>query len=106
MVLKKRFFRWGVANISLSLVNNAGVALEATNPLPVHLTSEETWDKTLRVNAKSVFLGCKYVITQMLAQEPHDSGDRGWIVNISSIYGLVGGADNRKFFLSLPLLLV
>jgi len=48
------------------------------------------------VNAKSVFLGCKYVITQMLAQEPHESGDRGWIINISSIYGLVGGADNRK----------
>lgn len=55
------------------------------------------------VNAKSVFLGCKYVITQMLAQELHESGDRGWIVNISSIYGLVGGGDNREFFLFLLL---
>jgi NAD(P)-dependent dehydrogenase (short-subunit alcohol dehydrogenase family) len=79
------------------LVNNAGIAVEATNPAPVHLTAEETWDKTMLVNAKSVFLGCKYVITQMLAQEPHESGDRGWIVNISSIYGMVGGADNRKY---------
>ena len=26
----------------------------------------------------------------MLAQDPHPSGDRGWIINISSIYGLVG----------------
>jgi NAD(P)-dependent dehydrogenase (short-subunit alcohol dehydrogenase family) len=26
----------------------------------------------------------------MLAQEPHSSGDRGWVINISSIYGLVG----------------
>lgn len=36
----------------------------------------------------------------MLAQESHESGDRGWIVNISSIYGLVGGGDNRKFLLA------
>jgi NAD(P)-dependent dehydrogenase (short-subunit alcohol dehydrogenase family) len=49
------------------------------------------------VNAKSVFLGCKYAIIQMLVQEPHESGDRGWIVNISSIYGVVGGGDNREY---------
>lgn len=52
------------------------------------------------VNAKSVFLGCKLVITQMLAQDPHKSGDGGWIINISSIYGLVGGGDNRESLLS------
>lgn len=83
--------------MSFSLVNNAGIAIEATNPAPIHLTSEAAWDKTMLVNAKSVFLGCKYAIIQMLAQEPHESGDRGWIVNISSIYGIVGGADNRKY---------
>jgi NAD(P)-dependent dehydrogenase (short-subunit alcohol dehydrogenase family) len=78
------------------MVNNAGVAVEAQNPQPIHTTTEQTWDLTMRVNAKSVFLGCKYAITQMLEQEPHESGDRGWIINISSIYGLVGGLDNRK----------
>jgi NAD(P)-dependent dehydrogenase (short-subunit alcohol dehydrogenase family) len=78
------------------MVNNAGIAIEARDPQPIHTTTEETWDLTMRVNAKSVFLGCKYAITQMLAQEPHSSGDRGWIINISSIYGLVGGLDNRK----------
>jgi NAD(P)-dependent dehydrogenase (short-subunit alcohol dehydrogenase family) len=78
------------------MVNNAGIAVEARDPQPIHTTTEETWDLTMRVNAKSVFLGCKYAITQMLAQEPHSSGDRGWIINISSIYGLVGGLDNRK----------
>lgn len=86
------------------LVNNAGIALEATNPVPIHLTSEETWDKTMLVNAKSVFLGCKTIITQMLAQELHESGDRGWIVNISSIYGLVGGGHNRETLFSHSLL--
>ncbi|KAE9976238.1 hypothetical protein EG328_002717 [Venturia inaequalis] len=83
-----------------NLVNNAGISIEATNPAPIHLTSEQTWDKTMLVNAKSVFLGCKLVITQMLAQDPHKSGDGGWIINISSIYGLVGGGDNRESLLS------
>jgi NAD(P)-dependent dehydrogenase (short-subunit alcohol dehydrogenase family) len=78
------------------MVNNAGIAVEARDPQPIHTTTEETWDLTMRVNAKSVFLGCKYAVTQMLAQEPHSSGDRGWIINISSIYGLVGGANNRE----------
>ena len=42
------------------------------------------------VNGKSVWLGCKAAITQFLAQPPHPSGDRGWIINLSSIFGLVG----------------
>lgn len=62
----------------------------------LHLTDEATWDTTMRVNAKSVFLGCKYALTQMLLQEPHSSGDRGWIINISSIMGMIGGPENRK----------
>lgn len=51
----------------------------------------------MRVNVKSVFLGCKYALAQMLAQEPHASGDRGWIVNISSIMGMIAGPENREF---------
>lgn len=52
----------------------------------------------MAVNTKSVFLGCKYACAQMVKQEAHASGDRGWIVNISSIYGLVGGVRNCKSF--------
>mgnify|MGYP002717845454 FL=1 len=81
---------------SLSLVNNAGISIEAQTPAVLHLTDEATWDTTIRVNAKSVFLGCKYALTQMLAQEPHSSGDRGWIINISSIMGMIGGPENRE----------
>lgn len=77
-------------------MNNAGVALEARTPALCHLTDESTWDTTMRVNAKSVFLGCKYALAQMLQQDPHPSGDRGWIINMSSILGLVAGPDNRK----------
>ncbi|CAG8933985.1 unnamed protein product [Penicillium salamii] len=78
------------------LVNNAGVAIEAHSPSVLHLTDEATWDTTMQVNAKSIFLGCKYALTQMLAQEPHSSGDRGWIINISSIMGIVGGKESRE----------
>jgi NAD(P)-dependent dehydrogenase (short-subunit alcohol dehydrogenase family) len=77
-------------------VNNAGISTEARHPAVCHLTDENVWDLTLSVNAKSVFLGCKYAIEQMLKQEPHSSGDRGWIVNIASIMGLIGGPENRK----------
>lgn len=50
----------------------------------------------MAVNGKSIWLGCKYVIGQMLKQEPHSSGDRGWIINLSSIFGLVGSRIARK----------
>jgi NAD(P)-dependent dehydrogenase (short-subunit alcohol dehydrogenase family) len=74
------------------LVNNAGISIEAgREPLRVHETPEDWWDVTMAVNAKSVFLGCKYVAAQMLQQDKSASGDRGWIINISSIFGLVGG---------------
>jgi NAD(P)-dependent dehydrogenase (short-subunit alcohol dehydrogenase family) len=42
-------------------------------------TSEESWDRTLRVNLKSMFLMCKQVIRPMKEQQS------GAIVNISSI---------------------
>ncbi|KAK9857126.1 hypothetical protein MYU51_021773 [Penicillium brevicompactum] len=77
------------------LVNNAGIGIESHTPAVLHLTDEANWDATMRVNTKSIFLGCKYALTQMLAQEPHSSGDRGWIINISSILGIVGGLKHH-----------
>ena len=76
-------------------MNNAGISLEARSPAACHLANEDVWDTTMRVNAKSVFLGCKYAIAQMLKQEPHPSGDRGWIINMSSIMGIVATQDHR-----------
>jgi NAD(P)-dependent dehydrogenase (short-subunit alcohol dehydrogenase family) len=74
------------------MVNNAGVALEASHPraLRIHETPDETYDQTMKVNSRGVWLGCKYATKQMLEQEPHTSGDRGWIINMSSTLGLVG----------------
>ena len=62
----------------------------------IHETSEDEWDRVMGINARSVFLGSKYAIIQMLKQEPHASGDRGWIINIASIGGLVGIATARE----------
>ena len=63
------------------LVNNAGVIPSRETVLD---TREEDWDKTLRVNAKGVFLMSRAVIPGMIRQ------GGGAIVNMSSVAGLVG----------------
>lgn len=68
-----------------------------------HETDEDLWDTTMRINSKSVFLGCKYALAQMMTQDLHSTGDRGWIINISSIMALIGGSVNRTPALLSPL---
>ncbi len=63
------------------LVNNAGVIPSRETVVD---TREEDWDKTLRVNAKGVFLMSRSVIPGMIRQ------GGGTIVNMSSVAGLVG----------------
>ena len=72
------------------MVNNAGIGLEARSFVPIHETSDSTFDTTMSVNSRGVFLGCKYAARQMITQDPYPSGDRGWIINIASVAGLVG----------------
>ena len=73
------------------MVNNAGIGGTEHHGM-VHEMTEETWDNVMNINSRSVFLGCKYACAQFMTQEPHASGHRGWIVNTSSIMGLVGQA--------------
>jgi len=75
------------------MANNAGIGETETHG-QIHEMSEDTWDKVMSVNSRSVFLGCKYAIAQFLQQDPHPSGHRGWIVNTASIMGLVGQMVN------------
>jgi len=66
------------------LVNNAGIA--GANK-PTHELTEAEWDRVQSVNVKGVFLCTKHAI-------PHlKRAGGGSIVNLSSIYGLVGAAD-------------
>ena len=72
------------------MVNNAGIAPEsAKGIIPVNESDEAVFDLTMRVNTRSVFLGCKWAGRQMMKQDPHPSGDRGWIINTASTLGLV-----------------
>lgn len=66
------------------LVNNAGIA--GANK-PTHEITEAEWDAVQAVNVKGVFLCTKHVVPSMLLT------GRGSIINLSSIYGLVGAAD-------------
>jgi NAD(P)-dependent dehydrogenase (short-subunit alcohol dehydrogenase family) len=62
------------------LCNNAGIGVAAV----CHETSEADWDRTMAIDLKGVFLGCKYAIPHMLRQ------GAGVICNTSSVAGQVG----------------
>jgi NAD(P)-dependent dehydrogenase (short-subunit alcohol dehydrogenase family) len=66
------------------LVNNAGIA--GANK-PTHEITEAEWDRVQAINVKGVFFCTKHVIPHM------KRAGAGSIINLSSIYGLVGGAD-------------
>lgn len=72
------------------MVNNAGIGIESREKKPIHETPDSTFDATMSVNSRGVFLGSKYAAKQMINQDPFASGDRGWIINIASAAGLVG----------------
>lgn len=71
------------------MVNNAGVF---TRLSPIHETTEEEYDFTMQVNAKGVWHGCQQAVIQFLKQ-----GSGGKIVNIVSIGGLVGLANEPAY---------
>jgi NAD(P)-dependent dehydrogenase (short-subunit alcohol dehydrogenase family) len=66
------------------LVNNAGIA--GANK-PTHELTEAEWDQVQAINVKGVFFCTKHAIPHM------QRAGHGSIINLSSIYGLVGAAD-------------
>lgn len=74
------------------MINNAGVTAQdpKTERGRTHETDERLFNTGFDVNVKGVWLGIKYATAQMLKQEPHSSGDRGWIISLCSILGVVG----------------
>lgn len=66
------------------LVNNAGIA---GVDKPTHEISQAEWEALMNVNVTGVFLCTKHAISHML------QGSGGSIINMSSIYGLVGAGD-------------
>lgn len=66
------------------LYNNAGVVLP--NDVGVVETDEETWDRTMAINLKGVWLGCKFGIPAII-----ESGG-GSIINVASFVAMMGAA--------------
>ncbi|WP_322056318.1 glucose 1-dehydrogenase [Paraburkholderia sp. J63] len=67
-----------------ALVNNAGI--EGAN-VPTHEITLEQWRQVMDVNVTGVFLCTKYAIPAL------QQAGGGAIVNVSSMYGIVGGPD-------------
>lgn len=73
------------------LVNNAGIA--GANK-PTHEVTEAEWDLVQAVNVKGVFFCTKHAIPFM------KKAGRGSIINLSSIYGLIGAPDSPPYHAS------
>ena len=70
------------------LVNNAGVAIPLTRLADY---TEEAWDRVFRINIKGMFHCTHAVLPGMVAR------GYGSIVNISSIWGITGGAGEVPY---------
>lgn len=70
------------------LVNVAGGSGRKWGDGPTDACTLEGWEKTLALNLDSVFYCCKFALQIMLLNQ------KGTIVNISSVLGMVGGDDD------------
>jgi len=83
-VVQTAVSQFGGLNI---LINNAGTGARFT----VEETTTEVWDAQMDVHAKGAFLGAKYAIPEMR------KAGGGVILNVSSIYGLVGSPASTAY---------
>lgn len=77
--------RWGRLDV---LVNNAGIYDGYADCLS---TSEALWTRVLAVNLTGAFLCCKRALAEMVPRE------RGRIINIASVGGLLASADGTSY---------
>lgn len=75
-----------LAHVS-ALVNNAGIGDQSA---PTLAQDVHAFDRVLSVHLRGSFLMSKEVIAQMRIQARNSAGERGSIVNISSIAGMAG----------------
>ena len=74
------------------LVNNAGIIIQK----PLNETSLEEWRRAMAVNLDSVFLGTK-IASQEIMKRSANSSISGSIINMSSVAGIVGIANNSSY---------
>lgn len=93
-VVQETVGRFGELDI---LANIAGVSGRRSNTGRAPKTDDTTledWDRVMSINSTGVFLGAKHAIGPM-----RDAGG-GSIINISSIYGLVGSPHSAAYHAS------
>jgi NAD(P)-dependent dehydrogenase (short-subunit alcohol dehydrogenase family) len=78
------------------LVNNAGI-VHAAEFLDL---AEEDFDRVLRVNLKGAFLCAQAAARQMTRQAPRANGERGVIVNMSSVNAVLAIANQVPYTVS------
>lgn len=69
------------------MVNNAGTGVAGN----VAEQTEDEWDRIMNVNAKGAFFGCKHAVHRMLPC------NRGCIINIASVAGMVGVSNRAGY---------
>jgi NAD(P)-dependent dehydrogenase (short-subunit alcohol dehydrogenase family) len=68
-----------------AVYNVAGISARRYGDGPLHEMTLEGWETSIAHNVTSQFLVCRAAIRQMLAQEPLANGQRGVILNMSSV---------------------
>ena len=86
--------RFGRLDIMLNAAGVSGRGPDGATSPRVADMDVESWNHVMAVNATGVFLGTKYAIEPMLAV------GGGSIINISSIYGIVGSINSSAYHAS------
>jgi NAD(P)-dependent dehydrogenase (short-subunit alcohol dehydrogenase family) len=72
------------------MVNNAGISHPDDGS--VVDTTDEIWERTLAVNLRGVYLGCRYAVPAMV------DGGGGAVVNVASFVALMGAATPQSAY--------
>ena len=93
-VMKSVLERFGRLDIMLNAAGVSGRGADGATSPRVEKLDIANWNHVMAVNATGVFLGTKHAIGPMLA------AGGGSIINISSIYGIVGSINSASYHAS------